>query len=87
MQICKENIFSMGGRGPDQKGESSPFFFFFEWELPLGLSKELKYLHPFIHVHIIQKLMTKHKNLHADLSWDVLAKQFFMNCMMNVLMS
>ena len=53
----------------------------------LGLSKELKYLHPFIHVHIIQKLMTKHKNLHADLSWDVLAKQFFMNCMMNVLMS
>jgi len=45
----------------------------------LGLSKELKYLHPTVHVHIIQKLLNKHRNLHADTSWDVLAKQLFMN--------
>lgn len=45
----------------------------------LGLSKELKYLHPSVHVHIITELMKRHKNLHADASWDVLAKQLFMN--------
>ena len=45
----------------------------------LGLSKELKNLHPSVHVHIITELMGRHKNLHADVSWDVLAKQLFMN--------
>ena len=45
----------------------------------LGLSKELKHLHPSVHVHIITKLMGRHKNLHADASWDVLANQLFMN--------
>ena len=41
--------------------------------------QELKHLHPSVHVHIITKLMGKHKNLYADVSWDVLAKQLFMN--------
>jgi len=45
----------------------------------LGLSKELKYLHPSVHVHIISTLFKRHPNLHADVSWDVLAKQIFMN--------
>jgi len=45
----------------------------------LGLSKELKHLHPTVHVHIISRLLDKHPNLHADTSWDVLAKQMFMN--------
>ena len=36
-------------------------------------------MHPTVHVHIIQKLLNKHRNLHADTSWDVLAKQLFMN--------
>lgn len=45
----------------------------------LGLSKELKHLHPSVHVHVITKLMGKHRNLYADVSWDVLAKQLFMN--------
>ena len=39
----------------------------------------MKNLHPSIHVHIITKLMKKHKNLYADVSWDILAKQLFMN--------
>ena len=39
----------------------------------------MKYLHPSVHVHIITELMKRHKNLHADASWDVLAKQLFMN--------
>ena len=40
----------------------------------LGLSKELKHLHPTVHAFIIEKLLVKHKNLHADMSWDVLSK-------------
>jgi len=45
----------------------------------LGLSKELKHLHPTVHAHIITQLLEKHKNLYADASWDVLSKQLFMN--------
>ena len=41
--------------------------------------QELKYLHPSVHVHIISTLFKRHPNLHADVSWDVLAKQIFMN--------
>ena len=41
--------------------------------------QELKYLHPSVHVHIISTLFERHPNLHADVSWDVLAKQIFMN--------
>lgn len=45
----------------------------------LGLSKELRDLHPNIHAHILRKLFQRHDNLHADVSWDVLAKQNLMN--------
>jgi len=45
----------------------------------LGLSKELKHLHPTVHAHIISQLLEKHPNLYADASWDVLSKQLFMN--------
>jgi len=45
----------------------------------LGLSKELKHLHPTVHAYIIMKLMDKHENLYADVSWDVLSKQLLMN--------
>jgi len=45
----------------------------------LGLSKELKYLHPSVHAFIIDKLLTSHPNLYADASWDVLSKQLLMN--------
>jgi len=45
----------------------------------LGLSKELKKLHPTVHAHIIDRLMKNHKNLYADVSWDVLSKQLLMN--------
>ena len=45
----------------------------------LGLSKELRGLHPYIHAHILRELFKKHKNLVADISWDVLAKQNLMN--------
>jgi len=45
----------------------------------LGLSKELKYLHPTVHAFIINKLLDKHPNLYADASWDVLSKQLLMN--------
>jgi len=45
----------------------------------LGLSKELKNLHPTIHAFIIKKLLNRHPNLHADVSWDVLSKQLLMN--------
>ena len=45
----------------------------------LGLSKELKYLHPTVHAHIIIELMERHKNLYADVSWDVLSKMQLMN--------
>ena len=41
--------------------------------------QELKHLHPSVHVHIISQLLERHPNLHADTSWDVLAKQLFMN--------
>ena len=45
----------------------------------LGLSKELKGLHPYIHAHVLRELFKKHENLYADISWDVLAKQNLMN--------
>jgi len=45
----------------------------------LGLSKELRDLHPTIHAFIIDKLFTRHPNLYADISWDVLSKQILMN--------
>ena len=45
----------------------------------IGLSKELKHLHPVVHVHILNELMTRHSNLYADISWDVLAKGLLMN--------
>jgi len=45
----------------------------------IGLSKELKGLHPNIHAHILRILFNRHDNLHADVSWDVLAKQNLMN--------
>ena len=45
----------------------------------LGLSKELANLHPKVHAFIIKKLMDKHPNLYADVSWDVLSKQLLMN--------
>jgi len=45
----------------------------------LGLSKELKHLHPTVHAHIISTLFERHPNLYADVSWDVLSKQLFMN--------
>jgi len=45
----------------------------------LGLSKELRDLHPAVHVHILRTLFAKHPNLHADVSWDVLAKMVMMN--------
>jgi len=45
----------------------------------LGLSKELKNLHPSVHAYIINKLLENHKNLYLDVSWDVLSKQIMMN--------
>jgi len=45
----------------------------------LGLSKELKHLHPTVHAFIIDKLLERHPNLYADVSWDVLSKQILMN--------
>jgi len=45
----------------------------------LGLSKELHGLHPYIHTHVLRTLFNRHPNLHADVSWDVLAKQNLMN--------
>jgi len=45
----------------------------------LGLSKELKHLHPTVHAFIIDNLFSRHKNLYADISWDVLSKQLLMN--------
>jgi len=45
----------------------------------LGLSKELKHLHPTVHAYIIETLFNKHPNLYADISWDVLSKQLLMN--------
>ena len=45
----------------------------------LGLSKELKHLHPTVHAFIIDKLFERHPNLYADVSWDVLSKQILMN--------
>eukprot|EP00091_Calanus_sinicus_P014764 TRINITY_DN3243_c0_g1_i2.p1 TRINITY_DN3243_c0_g1~~TRINITY_DN3243_c0_g1_i2.p1 ORF type:complete len:260 (-),score=73.41 TRINITY_DN3243_c0_g1_i2:132-911(-) len=45
----------------------------------LGLSKELKHLHPTVHAYIIDNLFSRHQNLYADISWDVLSKQLLMN--------
>ena len=45
----------------------------------LGLSKELKHLHPTVHANIKVNLFTRHQNLYADISWDVLSKQHLMN--------
>lgn len=45
----------------------------------MGLSKELKRLHPLVHIHILKTLFDKHPNLYTDVSWDVLAKQLLMN--------
>lgn len=45
----------------------------------VGLSKELRDLHPLVHKHILITLMERHPNLHADVSWDVLSKMVLMN--------
>lgn len=45
----------------------------------MGLSKELRALHPVIHRYIIIKLIDKHPNLMIDISWDILAKILFLN--------
>eukprot|EP00095_Tigriopus_kingsejongensis_P012514 maker-scaffold455_size166772-snap-gene-0.29 protein:Tk12514 transcript:maker-scaffold455_size166772-snap-gene-0.29-mRNA-1 annotation:"hypothetical protein BRAFLDRAFT_82927" len=45
----------------------------------MGLSKELKRLHPIVHIHVLKTLFDRHSNLFTDLSWDVLAKQLLMN--------
>ncbi|CAL4182177.1 unnamed protein product, partial [Meganyctiphanes norvegica] len=45
----------------------------------IGLSKELRALHPMIHKYILMTLFNKHPNLYADISWDILAKLLFLN--------
>ena len=45
----------------------------------IGLSKELLSLHPLVHSHIMRKMFERHANLHADVSWDILAKLLLMN--------
>ena len=45
----------------------------------VGLSKELKTLHPLVHIHVLRTLFDKHANLYADVSWDVLPKMLLMN--------
>jgi len=45
----------------------------------IGLSKELRSLHPLVHSHIMRELFNRHPNLHADVSWDILAKLLLMN--------
>ena len=45
----------------------------------VGLSKELKGLHPLVHRHILTTLFDRYPNLHADVSWDVLPKMVLMN--------
>ena len=43
------------------------------------LSKELLSLHPRVHTYIIEKFLTKYRNLYLDVSWDVLAKMLLLN--------
>lgn len=45
----------------------------------MGLSKELKDLHPLVHRYILKKLFSKHENLYVDVSWDVLPQRLLMN--------
>lgn len=45
----------------------------------IGLSKELRALHPVIHKYILMKLFEKHPNLICDISWDILAKLLLLN--------
>ena len=45
----------------------------------IGLSKELRDLHPVVHSHVMATLFERHPNLHADISWDILAKLLLMN--------
>ena len=45
----------------------------------IGLSKELLTLHPLVHSHIMRKMFERYANLHADVSWDILAKLLLMN--------
>ena len=45
----------------------------------MGLSKELKDLHPRIHTHIMEHFFNKFPNLYVDLSWDVLPKRALLN--------
>ena len=45
----------------------------------VGLSKELKNLHPLVHMHVLTTMFERHENLYADVSWDVLPKMLLMN--------
>jgi hypothetical protein len=45
----------------------------------MGLSKELKRLHPIVHSHIMMKLFDTYPNLMTDVSWDVIAKMLLVN--------
>ena len=45
----------------------------------LGLSKELRSLHPRIHTHIFEHLFKKYEHLYIDISWDILAKLLLLN--------
>ena len=45
----------------------------------LGLSKELRSLHPKIHTHIFEHLFKKYEHLYIDISWDILAKLLLLN--------
>lgn len=45
----------------------------------IGLSIELRNLHPQVHSDIMANLFDKYPNLHADVSWDILAKLLLMN--------
>ena len=45
----------------------------------MGLSKELKSLHPRVHTHILEYFFKKHEYLYVDLSWDILAKLLLLN--------
>lgn len=45
----------------------------------IGLSIELRTLHPQVHSDIMANLFDMYPNLHADVSWDILAKLLLMN--------
>lgn len=45
----------------------------------IGLSIELRNLHPQVHSDIMANLFDKYQNLYADVSWDILAKLLLMN--------